>query len=510
MYSSVPQKAYVGRPQLSIIQESSNENTYIKEGDQINYIFKVTNEGTVTARNAVLIDEMPEGIYATRVSYKSGDTGITKGVSPRNRVEIEADIKPYQTIDVNVTAVAGSLNGEENRQTFNTGNISATNTSTEESNAIEIVIEPSENTLKKNEKKNSAIDYSSYNSSNTSASRKYTISGIAWLDLNRDGVRSYSESTMSGLTVRLVNNESKTIVDTITTGSDGKYTFNNVENGTYIVLINYDTEKYKLTTYKKSGVASNVNSDFESKTLQQEGKETLVAASEIITIASGSISGIDMGLQLADSFDLKIDKAISKVTVQTLKGTTTDNYDNSKFVKAEIAAKNLTGATVYVEYTITVTNVGDIKGYAKKLVDYLPEGMTFNSTLSENSKWYTGSDGNLYTNAFANKELAKGQSATIKLVLTRQMTEDNTDIVSNQVEIYEDYNKSGETDINSKPGNKSQTENDLSKADIAIMVKTGEELIYASVIMTTISLMIIVVFVVYTQIILRIHAKKIV
>ena len=238
-------------------------------------------------------------------------------------------------------------------------------------------------------------------------------------------------------------------------------------------------------------------------------KTRTAAVSDIVTINGSSISNIDLGLVLAEIFDLKIDKTISKVTVQTMKGTETEKYDNSKFVKAEIAAKNLTGSTVYVEYTIKVSNIGDIKGYAKKLIDYIPEGMTFNSTLGDNANWYTGSDGNLYTEALANKELAKGETAEVKLVLTRQMTEENTDIISNQVEIFEDYNAQGEKDINSKTGNKAQGENDLSSADIAIMVKTGESLLYISIILTTITLGIIVVFVSYIQIVTRRGKRKI-
>ena len=298
------------------------------------------------------------------------------------------------------------------------------------------------------------------------------------------------------------------IKQTKTTESNGTYTFSNVEPGSYIVLIDYDSEKYKVTDYKKSGIASNANSDFYTVDVNQDGKTRKAAATDTITITEGSVTGIDLGLVLADIFDLEIDKTITKVTTQTSKGTETENYNNVKLAKTEIAVKNLTGSTVFVEYEIKVTNVGDVKGFAKKIVDYIPEGMTFNSNLGENSKWYTGKDGNLYTEEFANTELAKGQSATVKLVLTMQMTKENTDVISNRVEIYEDYNKNGIEDINSKAGNKAQGENDLSSADIAILVKTGESLIYASVIMTTAILGIIVVFVAYTKITSR--RKKII
>ena len=49
--------------------------------------------------------------------------------------------------------------------------------------------------------------------------------------------------------------------------------------------------------------------------------------------------------------------------------------------------------------------------------------MTFNSALDVNSGWYTGTDGNLYSEALQDKELKSGESATVKLILSKQMTE---------------------------------------------------------------------------------------
>ena len=113
--------------------------------------------------------------------------------------------------------------------------------------------------------------------------------------------------------------------------------------------------------------------------------------------------------------------------------------------------------------------------------------MKFNSSIQSNAEnWYTGQDGNLYSTALANNELKTGESKTIKLVLTKEMTEDNTGIVNNLAEIYEDYNIYGVSDRNSVPANKAQGENDLGSADSVILIKTGETLIYISVIITTI------------------------
>lgn len=127
--------------------------------------------------------------------------------------------------------------------------------------------------------------------------------------------------------------------------------------------------------------------------------------------------------------------------------------------------------------------------------------MTFSSTL--NPDWYTGTDGNLYTSALADVELKPGESREVKLVLTKQMTEENTGNVNNIAEIAEDYNIYGVSDTNSTPLNKAQGENDMSSADAIITVKTGEVFIYISVIITSVILGSIVIFIAYTQIILK-------
>ena len=129
--------------------------------------------------------------------------------------------------------------------------------------------------------------------------------------------------------------------------------------------------------------------------------------------------------------------------------------------------------------------------------------MTFNSSLEENANWYTGTDGNLYCEQLADIQLTPGESKTIKLVLSRQMTEENTNIVNNLAEIYEDYNIYGVSDSTSTPSNKAQGENDLGSADMVIMIKTGEAFIHISVIITSLLLGSVVVFITYNGIVLR-------
>jgi hypothetical protein len=125
--------------------------------------------------------------------------------------------------------------------------------------------------------------------------------------------------------------------------------------------------------------------------------------------------------------------------------------------------------------------------------------MKFQSEL--NKDWYTGTDENLYTNAFANRELKAGESAEVRLVLQKDMTAENTGIVNNRAEIFEDYNIYGVSDKNSTPANKAQGENDMGSADAILTVRTGEVLINFSVVITTMLLGGIAVFLIRTKIV---------
>ena len=127
--------------------------------------------------------------------------------------------------------------------------------------------------------------------------------------------------------------------------------------------------------------------------------------------------------------------------------------------------------------------------------------MEFNSAMDANKNWYTGTDGNLYSTYLANTELAPGQETSFELVLTKQMTEENTGIINNLVEIAKDYNIYGVSDKNSTPANKAQGENDIGSADTIILIRTGEALIYTSVIITTVILGAIVAFMAYTKLV---------
>ena len=487
----------IGKPVLVITQTSSNTNSYVKEGDTLNYQYLIKNEGTVDAMNVDFTEVIPEGVKIKKAVYKVEDVETRREGIFTEDLKISAHIAPNKELTIDLEGIALGLNGSEEKSIVNYATVQANQVESLTSNSITHIVEANE------ENRTNQTDDSTYGMLNNDITKTYKISGLAWFDENQNGMRDTQEKMLSGITVKLVDSNSGVIKQTQTTGDDGSYVFTGLVNGNYLIVFEYDSSKYTVTTYQKQGIISNVNSDVILTTINQDGKTKEGAVTDIIKIENGSISNIDMGLILSDKFDLKLDKTISKVVVQNSKESTTDNYDNVKLAKAEIPSKYVSGSTVYVEYTITVSNVGDIAGYAKKIVDYLPEGMTFNSSLESNKDWYTGKDGNLYSEKLADQELKSGESVSLKLVLTKQMTEENTGIVNNIAEIYEDYNKYGVSDTNSTPANKKQNENDLSSADVVISIKTGEVLIYISIIVTTIMLGSIVIFIVSNKLIIQ-------
>ena len=68
------------------------------------------------------------------------------------------------------------------------------------------------------------------------------------------------------------------------------------------------------------------------------------------------------------------------------------------------------------------------------------------------------------------------------------MNSEDFGLISNSAEIYEASNDYGILDIDSIPGNKSASEDDYSTADVLTSIKTGEIIIYTTLILTIITI----------------------
>ena len=311
-------------------------------------------------------------------------------------------------------------------------------------------------------------------------SKQHTISGVAWIDENKDGRREASELGIVGIKVRAIEVETGNLLDNVvTTSSNGRYELT-LDEGKYILIFEYDDEKYLLTDYRKSGVQENQNSDVVNKNITINGEEVKVGATDTIELTE-DIENIDIGLVYAKVFDLELNKYVSEITVETNRGTTKYSYGDETLAKVEIHSKEINNATVIIKYKIKIKNTGEISGYVQNVVDNIPKDLEFNSEL--NKDWYK-TNSVLENNSLANTIIEPGEEKELELVLTKNMTNSNTGIVINTAEIEEESNTQGIADIDSVPGNNDTSEDDFGTAQIIITVSTGKTIIFVTVVFT--------------------------
>lgn len=496
----------VGRPGLVIEQTSNKTNQYVKVGEEIEYTFNIKNIGSVRANNVVFTDKLPDEVKINKLVYTVDGIEVAKVVAKNEDATVYTSIQPQNELEVKITARVGDIETKQ-RTITNSADVNARTIENIESNKVDNIIERTSEQSQENKNQNannnkySQITTDDKNENNNepkptiqNLKTKYEIKGTVWLDANKNGARESSEKKISGIEVKLVNSTTGEQVEKVVTTVDGEYEFTNLENGEYIAIFYYDNDRYALTDYRKQGVGAGANSDVVTATEENRN----IATTDRLVINNGSISNIDMGLVEASTFDLKLTKSVTKVTVQTAQGTKSYDFNHSELAKVDINGKYMDGAKLIVEYAFIIKNEGEIEGYAKKLVDYLPKELEFSTELNKN--WYTGSDGNLYNDQLANTAIAAGASKEIKLVLTKNMTENSTGIVNNQAKISESYNKAGIENENSKDA--------ISSADLIIGVNTGDTLIYLSaIIVIAITCLIVAIIIKKKKLILKLQLK---
>ena len=297
------------------------------------------------------------------------------------------------------------------------------------------------------------------------------ISGTAWIDSNKDGIKDEGEERIPNLEIVLINafeDEQEVMYSTIT-DEQGNYEFSDLIEGNYIIGFNYDNVNYQMTEYQKQGVSERQNSDVITE-YSSDGK--LYAITDIINVSEKYVTNIDAGFIQKDLFDLSMKKYISRVTIRDNKNNvTTTNYQNTQFTKQEIPSKTLEGAVVLIDYDIVITNEGELPGFIDDITDYIPADLQFQSSV--NKDWYLGTDGNLHTNSLSQEIIQPGETKTITLVLTKQMTKTNVGMISNTAEISAAHNERNSQDKDSILGNRQDGEDDISNAQLLVSVKTG-------------------------------------
>lgn len=463
---------------LNVTFSNNKGEAQITDKDQIEYYVRIDNTANALAKTIEITDYMPEEFIYQGAEVVIDDEVMPSKNSSGKKATVKLDVPAGKTARVTLKMDIKTLTEAQIKEVENKIEVQCAGIGYFRQHTTKHLIKATSNVAENP-------------GDNPEVNNKYNISGTAWIDDNKNGRKDEQEVIIPGMEVILMNADNGKIVkdesgNTIkqTTNEKGNYTFTKLEKGNYIVIFLYDAAEFDVTTYKKEGLNEAENSNAVTMTLNIDGTNRIAAISDKLSLYNSNIYNINIGLYVNQKFDLKLDKTITRIMETSPKETKEHKYNNVKVAKLDLKAKTVKDTTVVIEYKIKVTNEGAVEGYAKKIVDYIPQDMKFNAEL--NKDWYIGEDGNIYSTALANTILEPGQSQELTLLLTKTMTENNTGIVNNNAEIYESYNDFGIKDYDSTSGNNIQDEDDQSYADAVLGIKTGEVYVYTLITLITI------------------------
>lgn len=264
----------------------------------------------------------------------------------------------------------------------------------------------------------------------------------------------------------------------------------NEKDGRQNILVAYDSESMQVPAYRDVKVVFQVV----ETALPNKTERTIINTAEITddedkdgkdvedkdSTPANNKEGeddIDKERVTVKYFDLALEKSLTKIII-TENGKTREIVAKNKtdLLKVEINRKYINSTTVKFVYDITVTNEGEIAGYAKEIKDHIPAGLKF--VKEDNSNWTQISDDVVKTEALANTLLEPGKSASVAITLQWVNGENNLGQKVNIAEISKDYNDKGSSDIDSTPDNFKSEEDDQDDAPVILSISTGEEPVY--------------------------------
>ena len=435
----------------SVIETSitSNKlNQTLQENEEIQYKVVLKNNGESHAEVDINLPELT-GICIRKIQSTNITTGQTKSITSGNLIGSmqRISINPGEIVEIYIDAAVKSLKKDMTETMY----VDITG---------ETIYDTTTNKLVNKINKKTEEEIEQEIQLNSEEVKTSTIEGIAWIDQNQNGRKDEKEVLLKGVQAVLINTETSKEVATKTTDNNGEYIFNDIPQGNYVVAFQYNTSTLHITDYKNENVEEELDSDVINTT--QDNKT--IAKTEVLLLEKGKTESVNAGFVINQKFDMSINKGITKVTVNNEQGTSTYGFNNTNMAKVEIDGEYLKGSLILVEYEIAVTNAGEVAGFAKKISDKIPEGMKFNSEL--NTNWYEGNDGILYCEELSNKELLPGETAIVKLILTKEMTDDKVISPINTVTLEETFN---EYLIEDK-----KQENNSAEATIIISLTTGK------------------------------------
>lgn len=393
----------------------------LEAGDEIEYLVTLINDGKSHATVNFSLQDITcldiQEIHAVNINTTK-ECRITSGSLEGSLSGILID--PNETVKIHITGVAKDLKKQGTQVTY------------AKITGVNIYEVDTEKIINKINKKPEEIVETIED--NPELQPQYSsVSGIAWLDKNGNGRKDDNETLLKGIQATLVNTETLERVSTQITDNNGKYEFSNIPQGNYTVEFNYNTTTLSVTEYKNEEVEDKLDSDIINATQNDK----TIAKTEVIALQNGKTENVNAGFTINKNFDMSINKGITKVTVNNENGMNKYEFNTVNTAKVEIDGKYIKGSLILVEYEIAVTNNGEVAGYAKAISDKIPEGMKFSSEL--NKDWYE-KDGKIYSIALANKYLQPGETAIVKLVLTKEMNDDKVISLVNNATLEETFN----------------------------------------------------------------------
>lgn len=478
------------RIEASLTQKSGNATSgYVKNGDKITYEIKLKNIGKEDTIDLRIKDRISRYVDIDDVTLNGIECEYIEGTEQENENEhykiatIYSSLKVGEelTIKINCT-VKNDIKEDGTLSILNRAYISDIVSITEtEQKVFYLNNESNTNNSDDNNKENNSNNNNGQGNNNQGNSYDkdgsnnnlniFTVSGVVWKDINKNGAKDKNEELIEGIEVYAIDIATNSIVRNkngneyrVRTNTSGQYSLENLQKGNYLIVFEYDTKKYSITEYKKQGISEENNSDAIGVSKTIEGIERNVAITDSINIKN-NYSNIDLGLIENQNEKIQLKKTVSNITVINKEGTKKYKFNNTELAKVEIASKNLSGSNIVIEYSIEVVNSGSTGMYVKNIVDYLPSSLVFTSTM--NKEWYK-KDNKLYNSSLSKTLIKPGETKKLKLILTKKMTTTNTGLINNKAKIDSTYSMDG----------KEYTSNEISSADVIISVKTGETLIY--------------------------------
>ena len=292
---------------------------------------------------------------------------------------------------------------------------------------------------------------------------KYSIEGIIWLDTNRDGIYE-DEDTISDITVYLFKGEIKDgfQVNQTKSDSEGSYLFENLEEGNYYVVFDYDNDNQAITKYNAT-TNDSVVSNCTKTAFKIDNQTKFFAVSEKIQL-NHDVSNINLGLTTKGIVDFEVSSNIESVAIKY-----SDEYKDYSYTekdvlpKIELNRKKADNAIITIKYEIRVENVGNISGYVLQLKDILPEG--FKIDEKQNVNWSVGNDNAVYYSGLSKERLEPTEWRTIYLIIYKEIGDSSLGTFNNKISIEETSNDELIEETNK--------ENNISSQDFIISISTG-------------------------------------